>query len=238
MSLSGKTSIRTYGSKPRKVSSTSLWDGSRDVPRARALVDSTNQINHERKNSSGLTGLVKGVVEWLSPKKSRSTESRNISDKENNPSKLRKRVPIFDEEEVSDDASIKSVSTLISSTPRKESTGSEPKEGVGLLLQFCSKEEIVVFSEYMNTLLENATVEKLGEASYSEVYTLTAADGTTTVLKVVPFLDTLQEKDTGMSNLDDILQEIRISRAMTKLEGFADFRGYVDFSMLLISELW
>jgi len=229
MSLSGKPSIRTYGSKPRKVSTTALWDGSRDVPRPRALAETTNHINHRRKNSSGLTGLVKGVVEWLSPKKARSEEYRNILDKENNPSKLRKRVPIEDEEEVSDVESIKSVSTLVASTPKKESAGSETKQGVELLLQFCSKEEVVAFSEYMSTLLENAKVEKLGEASYSEVYTLTTTDGNTTVLKVVPFSDTLQEKDTGMSNLDDILQEIRISRAMTKLEGFADFRGYINF---------
>jgi hypothetical protein len=69
----------------------------------------------------------------------------------------------------------------------------------------------------------NAEIRKIGEASYSEVFSLKHGDGTTAVLKMVPF--DVEGKDTSISNLEDILQEIRISRAMTKIEGFADFHG-------------
>ena len=97
---------------------------------------------------------------------------------------------------------------------------------IDLLLQFSSKEEVVGFSEYIDGILENAEIRKLNEASYSEVFTLKHNDGTTNVLKIVPFLETSHEKDNSMSNLEDILQEIRISRVMANIQGFADFQGY------------
>jgi hypothetical protein len=113
---------------------------------------------------------------------------------------------------------------LIASTPKKEvKEESEKKEGIDLLLQFCWKEEVMGFSEYINELLLDAEIRKLGEASYSEVFSLKHGDGTTAVLKIVPF--DVERKDTSICNLEDILQEIRISRAMTNIEGFADFHG-------------
>jgi hypothetical protein len=214
--------MRTYGSKPRKISSTHLWDGKRDVPRRPVLGETTAGIN-ERK--TGLGGFVKGVVDWLSPKKTRPVIARRVSGKENKLSKRDERFSLSDDE---DDAntSVESVATLVASTPKKEDKVLESKSGVDLLLQLCSREEIVVFSEYIDELLENAEVRKLGEASYSEVFTLRQSDGTTTVLKIVPFSDISEEKDVSTSNLEDILQEIRISRAMTNIDGFANFKGY------------
>ena len=216
--------IRTYGTKPRKLSSTHLWDGSRDVPRRQPLSENTTEIN-ERKNTSGLGGFMKGVVDWLSPKKPRQTMSRKVSGKETKLSKRSERFSLSDDDD--GDVSIPSTEdTLIASTPKKEEKLTpELKKGIDLLLQFCSKEEVVGFSEYIDGVLENAQVRKLSEASYSEVFTLKHNDGTINVLKVVPFLENDEKKDNSMSNLEDILQEIRISRQMANIEGFADFQG-------------
>jgi len=220
------TIIRTYGSKPRKVLSTHLWDGTRDVPRRQPLDENTTEIT-ERKNTSGIGGFMKGVVDWLSPKKPRQAIPRKVSGKENKLSKRRERFSLSDDDVV--DVSIASTAdTLIASTPKKmeEKLSVQPKEGVELLLQLCSKEEVVGFSTYIDGILENAEIRKLSEATYSEVFTLKHNDGTTNVLKIVPFLETRDEKDNSMSNLEDILQEIRISRVMANIEGFADFQGY------------
>ena len=177
---------------------------------------------------------MKGVVDWLSPKKPRQTTvSRKVSRKENKLVKRGARFSLSDDDDR--DVSVASTSTtetLIASTPKKEvkeevkgevKEESEKKEGIDLLLQFCSKEEVVGFSEYIDELLSDAEIRKLGEASYSEVFSLKHGDGTTGVLKMVPF--NVEGKDTSISNLEDILQEIRISRAMTNIEGFADFHG-------------
>jgi len=217
--------MRTYGSKPRKISTTHLWDGSRDIPRRQPLGENTTESN-ERKNNTGLGGFMKGVVDWLSPKKPRQTTvSRKVSRKENRLVKRGARFSLSDDDD--GDVSVASTSTtetLIASTPKKEvKEESEKKEGIDLLLQFCSKEEVVGFSEYIDELFVNAEIRKIGEASYSEVFSLKHGDGTTAVLKMVPF--DVEGKDTSISNLEDILQEIRISRAMTKIEGFADFHG-------------
>ena len=220
------TIIRTYGSKPRKVLSTHLWDGTRDVPRRQPLDENTAEIT-ERKNTSGIGGFMKGVVDWLSPKKPRQAIPRKVSGKDNKLSKRRERFSLSDDDVV--DVSIASTAdTLIASTPKKmeEKLSVQPKEGVELLLQLCSKEEVVGFSTYIDGILENAEIRKLSEATYSEVFTLKHNDGTTNVLKIVPFLETRDEKDNSMSNLEDILQEIRISRVMANIEGFADFQGY------------
>jgi hypothetical protein len=216
--------VRTYGAKPRKASITHLWDGSRDVPRPQPLNENATELN-KRNNTGGLGGFVKGVVDWLSPKKQRQTMSRKVSGKENKLSNRSERFSLSED----DDGQVSVASTedtLIASTPKKEEKLTpEPKKGVDLLLQFCSKDEVVGFSEYIDGLLENAQVKKLGEATYSEVFTVKRNNGTISVLKVVPFLEDNEKKDNSMSNLQDILQEIRISRVMAKVEGFADFRG-------------
>jgi len=226
-----KPVMRTYGSKPRKISSTHLWDGSRDVPRPRQPLGENTSESNERKTNTGLGGFMKGVVDWLSPKKPRQTgATRKVSKKENKLVKRGARFSLSDDgdEEVSV-SSASTAETLIASTPKKEQKAkTEVKEGIDLLLQFCSKDEVVVFSEYIGELLLDAEIRKLGEASYSEVFTLKHSDGTTAVLKIVPFA--LEGKDTAISNLEDILQEIRISQAMTNVEGFADFHGYLPLN--------
>jgi hypothetical protein len=233
MSQSSKAPIRTYGSKPRKVSTTHLWDGTRDVPRRPVLGENTNEVN-EKKPAGGIGGFMKGVVEWLSPKKARGPAGRLGAGKENKLSRRQARLSLSDDDDDTN-TSIASAATLIASTPKKEDKVTpEPKSGLDLLLTFCVNPEVLVFSDYIDGLLEEAEIEKLGEASYSEVFTLKHKDGTTSVLKIVPFAEnTGEEKNTSSSHLDDILQEIRISRAMTEIDGFAKFNGYRVLGMSL-----
>lgn len=190
-----------------------------------------NERKHERKQSA-LGGLVKGVVEWLSPKKSRPVQQTAREDKgKENTSRRRERFSFSEDEENDDNianTSSESNLTLIASTPTKEKEViSEPKTGIDLLLQFCERDHVVDFTEFMDELLKAADIKKLGEASYSEVFMLTRNNGSKSVLKIVPFNEKLDEKQSSsLSKLDDILQELRISKAMTKIDGFADFKGY------------
>jgi hypothetical protein len=171
---------------------------------------------------------MKGVVEWLSPKKPHPPQlpkPRRVSGKENKLSKGVERFSLSDDENDAD-TSVDSIATLVDSGPKKEDKViSELKEGIDLLLQFCSKDEVVAFSGYINEVLETADIRKLGEATYSEVFTLKRTDGTTAVLKIIPFKASDDEKDSLMSNMEDLVQEIRISRAMASIDGFADFQG-------------
>ena len=236
MSHSKRGPIRTYGSKPRKVSSsTALWDGTRDVPRPKTILgENTNHLN-ERKQNTGIGGFVKGVVEWLSPKKARPMLVKEKSGKETKLSTRRERIGLSDDDEDVSNSSIESNLTLIASTPKKEDKISlEPKTGIDLLLQFCLTDKVVDFTEFIKGLLAKAEVRKLGEASYSEVFTLSDDKGKKTVLKIVPFNETSNEKSSASSNLEDILQELRISQAMAKIDGFADFHGYIPPSYCLI----
>ena len=169
---------------------------------------------------------MKGVVEWLSPKKPRQPIiSKKVSQEGNKLVKRATRFSLSDDDDGDVSAtSTSTAETLIESTPKKEGKeGVKQAEGIALLLQFCSKEEVVEFSEYITELLLAGEIRKLGEASYSEVFTLKRGDGTTAVLKIVPFAP--EGDDPSISNLEDIVQEIRISRAMTNIEGFANFHG-------------
>jgi hypothetical protein len=222
--------MRTYGSKPRRFNSTDLWDGSRDLPR-RPLAESNNETN-EQKNVGGLGGLVKGVVGWLTPKKAHQANPRTIvPEPEGSESEL--SLSNDDEKNISVASTAESAETaetLIASTPTKENKS--PPElitGTDLLMQFCASSEVLKFGIYVDDLLQDVKLCKLGEASYSEVFTLTYSDGTTRVLKIIPFFEgseQAQEKGSSSCNMQDVLQEIRISRAMANVEGFADFQGY------------
>jgi len=229
--------IRTYGSKPRKASSTQLWDGTKDVPRRPVLGENISESN-ERKSNNGIGGFMKGVVEWLSPRKTRVPSVRKVSAKaggKENTLARERRFSLSDDEEDGDVSfASTTTSTLVASTPKKEKEieALEAKDGIELLLEYCSEHEIVEFNEYIDGLLESATITKLGEATYSEVFTLRSQNGTTTVLKIIPFYQDEDLKDTSLSSLQDILQEIRISKAMAKVEGFADFQGYPPLSSL------
>jgi len=229
------SAVRTYGSKPRKPSTTHLWDGTRDVPRRQPLADSTLRTANERPQTtnSGLGGFVRGVVDWLSPKKTRQKAPRKVSAPQNAPSARAHRSSLDDDsDDDSDfpngDCSIASTAdTLIASTPKKDAKA-DPGSlgGLDLLLHFCVDHNVLDFSDHITQRLATASITKLGEASYSEVFALKNSDRTSSVLKIVPFNQTLDKTDALISKLEDILQEIRISTALADVDGFADFKGY------------
>ncbi|CUS09873.1 unnamed protein product [Tuber aestivum] len=88
------------------------------------------------------------------------------------------------------------------------------------LLRLCTNASILDFEEYINSLAETSSIRKLGEASYSEVF-LQSTPGslTTTVLKIIPF------GGLDQCELESIIQEVRITKAMGDIEGFIGFRG-------------
>lgn len=89
------------------------------------------------------------------------------------------------------------------------------------LLRVCSEKKVLDFTEYIETLQQDSTIRKLGEASYSEVFLQSKADSkSTTVLKIIPFG---QEEQCEVKS---IVQEVRITKAMATVEGFIGFRGY------------
>lgn len=87
------------------------------------------------------------------------------------------------------------------------------------LLRYCSEPSILNFEDYINHLLESCSIRKLGEASYSEVFLQSTPNSSTTVLKVIPF------GGFGQCRLGNIIQEIRITKALGGIEGFVGFRG-------------
>lgn len=90
------------------------------------------------------------------------------------------------------------------------------------LLQLCSEPKIVDFAAHIEALLRESTVRKLGEASYSEVFLQQSDAGppSGTVLKVIPF------GKEDQCEVQSIVQEVRITKAMAEIEGFIGFRGY------------
>jgi hypothetical protein len=88
------------------------------------------------------------------------------------------------------------------------------------LLQLCSDQKVLGFTEHIDSMLKDSTIRKLGEASYSEVF-LQSCPGSdsTTVLKIIPFGKEEQ------CELKQIIQEVRITKAMAEIEGFIGFRG-------------
>jgi hypothetical protein len=107
------------------------------------------------------------------------------------------------------------------STAQEPATAAVSPE-TGQLLQLCSETKVLDFTTHIEALLQNSSVHKLGEASYSEVFLQTpASSDSTTVLKVIPFG---QEEQCEAKS---IVQEVRITKAMAEIEGFIGFRGYV-----------
>ena len=112
------------------------------------------------------------------------------------------------------------------------------------LLSVCSSSDIVPFPHFLqsanllnlipastNTTNTNSklTTQKIGEASYSEVYGI-SRDDTEVVIKVIPLLDDVLQIDDedelpDCSSFEDVVREIVITRRMTGING----AGFVDF---------
>ncbi|KAG0640043.1 hypothetical protein HOY80DRAFT_885337 [Tuber brumale] len=124
-----------------------------------------------------------------------------------------KGLPVIDVEEV--------CSARASEKSREE----EPVSSTGLLsaeqlLRHCTHSSVLDFEEYIDSLAETSSIRKLGEASYSEVFfQSTPGSLSTTVLKIIPF------GGQDQCELESIIQEVRITKAMGDIEGFIGFRG-------------
>jgi hypothetical protein len=90
---------------------------------------------------------------------------------------------------------------------------------VGQLLQLCTDQTILDFTECIKSMLKDSSIRKLGEASYSEVFLQSRLSSDSTVLKIIPFG---QEEQC---ELKQIFQEVRITKAMAAVEGFIGFKG-------------
>lgn len=105
------------------------------------------------------------------------------------------------------------------STPEDEGDLAKTNE----LLNLCNTPRVVDFTAHMDAVGSQAIIKKLGEASYSEVYlqTPTDCDEEPVVLKIIPFGKEEQ------CEITQIIQEVRITKAMGEIEGYIGFRGYV-----------
>jgi len=121
---------------------------------------------------------------------------------------------------------------------------SAPKTSLEGLLKTCSNSEVQPFSIFLaspilsSIIVPDATslssIQKLGEASYSEVFSLTlATERPPIVMKVIPLFDDALLRPDERSEVElpdcsapqDVLREIEITRKMAGLPG----GGFVDF---------
>ncbi|KAL7273791.1 hypothetical protein RUND412_003333 [Rhizina undulata] len=148
---------------------------------------------------------------------SSSTEDVSSSDSDENdpdnhppspPSTLKQGIP---EISVADEQDSETAETTV-----EEST----EVAVEALLKLCTHPATLDFTAYVETLLETSTIRKLGEASFSEVFLQSeAGSNSSTVLKIIPFGEEFQ------CQIESIIQEVQITKAMAEIEGFIGFRG-------------
>ena len=120
-------------------------------------------------------------------------------------------------------------------------TANDPGNSLGKLLEDSSSPDVHQFSAFLSSptflslVSPNATsattIQKLGEASYSEVFGLTAGGGESdVVVKVIPLLqlgsDVRNEVELpDCSVTEDVMREIEITQKMAGLPG----HGFVDY---------
>ncbi|KAK9479967.1 hypothetical protein V1514DRAFT_303706 [Lipomyces japonicus] len=92
------------------------------------------------------------------------------------------------------------------------------------LLQNCSINHILGFEEYINSLLPVNEIKKLGEASYSEVFSMVdKRKGEKTVLKIIPFGKNTDELE--QVNVLEITNELKISKTLMQFDGYVQLVG-------------
>ena len=119
-----------------------------------------------------------------------------------------------------------------------DETVSTPEVELGLdeqLLAVCSSNTVVQFEDvYTQELMEGAV--KLGEGAFGEVFRVGAKEGAS-VLKIVPFGGDIDINDEKQTRTEDIISEVAISMALSKLregtdsttDGFVEVRGAYVF---------
>lgn len=132
------------------------------------------------------------------------------------------------------------------SKPSEPGPSKPPTPDLSRLLSICTVDEILPFDEVFThskflELLPQAdkrtsspVVRKLGEASYSEVFSVSAQEGSVdVVVKVIPLLgfSNLRGKQKtevelpDCSEVDDVAREIGVTKRMSRVPG----GGFVDF---------
>jgi serine/threonine-protein kinase haspin len=122
------------------------------------------------------------------------------------------------------------------------------EDPVQSLLRVCTTHEVLPWSAFLANPPflcrgeaqkgRQAVITKTGEASYSEVYGITAAESAGVVVKVIPLISSepvqfkkriTQEDYPDCSEPKDVAREIEITRRMSELPqgGFVEFLQYV-----------
>lgn len=96
-----------------------------------------------------------------------------------------------------------------------------PTIGLDVLLKLCDQLRPTSFAAFIEDLTVRSSLLKLGEASYSEVFLETCKSrAEQTVLKIIPF-----GPAAAQIPVRDIVQELRISKTMSRTAGFVGFKG-------------
>ena len=118
------------------------------------------------------------------------------------------------------------------------------------ILAIASSPSLHDFTTFVSTPLPpfapNSTWRKLGEASYSEVFSVVDSNGSEMVVKIIPIalespveggaeVETVREDLPYSSECAAVLREIKISQGVGGMDGFVNFRGYVVVLALMES---
>ncbi|KAJ6257787.1 Serine/threonine-protein kinase [Drechslerella dactyloides] len=130
------------------------------------------------------------------------------------------------------DASSVGTSTLPTVTPAPSSTAASsvyahqpqditplaPESEVFNLLRCCEVNRLMTFEEYLRGISPDfSRVKKIGESSFAQVFIHRRDDGRPVVLKLVP----LDEEQ----NAKEVMQELKITRSLSPLDGFIKYLG-------------
>ncbi|KAK9240164.1 hypothetical protein V1525DRAFT_354483 [Lipomyces kononenkoae] len=87
------------------------------------------------------------------------------------------------------------------------------------LLNCCTDREVQNFSEFIASFKDSWNLHKLGEASYSEVFSAVHnKSGASHVLKIMPFGE--PDAEIEQATVDDITNELKISKTLMEYDGF------------------
>ncbi|KAK9247650.1 hypothetical protein V1506DRAFT_470181 [Lipomyces tetrasporus] len=87
------------------------------------------------------------------------------------------------------------------------------------LLNCCTSKEVRNFSEFIASFQDRWRLQKLGEASYSEVFSAIHCESTAShVLKIMPFGKT--DAEIEQASVCDIANELKISKTLMAYDGF------------------
>jgi serine/threonine-protein kinase haspin len=131
-------------------------------------------------------------------------------------------------------------STSCSSTSSPGVVQAGPQNPLDELVRACTGNAILPFDTFLSSQAfldlmpsrAQAGITKIGEASYSEVYSVRRGKYEV-VIKVVPLFPDCKRKSVteipDCSSPDDVLREVEITKTMSNLPdgGFVGYRGYV-----------